>query len=328
MYDMVKNMHKHFRIGYDGPPRKIDKAEFEFRLKAFREEINEYIEAYEADDLEGQFDALLDLIVFALGACAKHGFPVEQGMHRVMMANMEKEVVKTKDESKRGHAYDLKKPPGWRAPYLNDLLKSSTGPKGLIILDGPDGCGKTTLAEYFVEHHGAHYIHSTWSEDLETRMGEYMERTALVAAEISKNQLVVMDRHWLSELVYADVYRGGSTRGAMHIDMHVLLTGVNRGALVCCLPKNLRASMQHFASLKDSRTEMYTDISEVLLAYEALWEGSEDKYKFKGGREYINALFNENNGLKSIPGVMRFDWMQDGNDLKSYAQSVINEVNQ
>ena len=295
-------------------------------MNAFHEEIEEYKAAAVVGDLEGQMDALIDLLVFTLGACEKHGFNnIEEAFERVMTANMSKQVVTCAEESKRGHKFDLKKPEGWRAPYLWDLIEDQPY-KGLVILEGPDGCGKTTLAEFLRDNYGAHIIHSTWSKTLEPRMLNYMEETLDQALEIAKNQLVVLDRHWLSELVYADVYRGGSSLQDYHqkahdaLKFHDVFTNV-----VYCLPHDLELARLHFDKMKAEREEMYTDITEVIQAYAALWEGS-DLYAFKTQSQYIKRL-NFTGGLKHASHInmrfRRYDWTTDGKNMEVFTNSNI-----
>jgi len=81
---------------------------------------------------------------------------------------------------------------------------------GIIILDGPDATGKTTLQEFFVKKYDAIPIHLTWNKELALRMFDYQTEEMLRAVELSTNHLVVVDRHWISEKIYANVLRGGS----------------------------------------------------------------------------------------------------------------------
>lgn len=82
--------------------------------------------------------------------------------------------------------------------------------KGIIILDGPDACGKTTLQNYIVENYGAIPMHLTWNKDLAPHMFEYQTDEMYKAIQLSQDNLVVVDRHWISELIYAKVFRNGS----------------------------------------------------------------------------------------------------------------------
>lgn len=82
--------------------------------------------------------------------------------------------------------------------------------RGIFILDGPDACGKTTLQQSFVAQYGAIPIHLTWNKELAPRMFEYQVEEMQKAIALSKDNLVIVDRHWISEVLYAKVFRGGS----------------------------------------------------------------------------------------------------------------------
>jgi len=69
------------------------------------------------------FDALIDLVYFALGTAYMHGFPFKTGWDRVHAANMKKRRALSSSESKRGTTYDVVKPLGWQPPVLDDLLE-------------------------------------------------------------------------------------------------------------------------------------------------------------------------------------------------------------
>jgi len=323
MFDLIRLMHQRFGFAYEGEPRVLPDDEFEFRMKAFQEEIDEYKEARSNGDLEGQLDALLDLTVFVMGAAEQHGFEYNQGMIRVMSANMQKQVVASAEESKRGHKFDLKKPPEWREPYLTDLINPPNFYRGVILLEGPDATGKTTLANYLVDNHNALYIHSTWSEDLETRMTQYLEHSLQIAGSVSRRQLVVLDRNWLSELVYTDVFRKDVGRAEWHMRMHTLFISALQGLCIYCLPSNPKQYMDHFADMVEDpdRKEMYSNMADVYNAYLALWEGLEFDYTFKGSREYIGKIF-ENGGLNQSPHFIRYDFNNEGQDLKSFFESL------
>lgn len=314
MERLIKLMYTKFGFAYEGPARALPTPDFEFRIKAFNEEIAEYELAVAENDLEGQFDALLDLLVFNLGAMEQHGFPVREGFERVMAANLNKEVVKNTDESKRGFKLDLKKPEGWRAPYLDDLIKLSKN-KGIIILDGPDACGKTYLADYLVKHYNAHYMHSTWSPELEKNMANYLDFSACMGSLIAKNQLVILDRHWLSDLVYADVFRGGSDRGKYYEHAWEFLAPAV--TTVICLPSNMKNVVDNFDDMKDSRTEMYEDMFNVAKAYDALWRGEQDEYIFKNS-SHVQNVMDMPGGLGSLDNFIRYDWTKDGKDIQNF----------
>lgn len=141
--------------------------------------------------------------------------------------------------------------------------------KGLIILDGPDGTGKTTLARALVARHGAAYLHLTYRWP--TRMHLY--HLAAILHALSKDRPVVLDRWWPSELLYAAEYRGGSPwpQAGRLLDRLAL----RHGALyVLCLPTTLGVYEKQYQQLKAKRAEMYESTVGVAARYLNLYDGN------------------------------------------------------
>lgn len=116
-YQLVKEQHNHFGILYQGQPRHLEPEEKIFYHTALTEEVNEYIEAR---TLEDEFDAILDILVFAYGAMLRQGFS-PLGIEEVVRANMQKELGPLTDK-RAGFKLDLRKPEGWKAPNLKAYL--------------------------------------------------------------------------------------------------------------------------------------------------------------------------------------------------------------
>lgn len=98
-----------------------------FRLKFLQEELDELEEALGDGDRVKAFDALLDLAYVAYGTALFLGVDPAQwhaGMHAVHSCNMAKIRVAKAEDSKRGSAYDVKKPDGWVGPEarLEEIL--------------------------------------------------------------------------------------------------------------------------------------------------------------------------------------------------------------
>lgn len=118
MLKLIGKMHSHFGITSDKVA--FSESEKTFRVCCLTEEIEEYKEAEtKADEL----DALVDLVVFALGTAERQGMlgVFEEAFERVMAANMAKHVGPNKKRD--SFAIDLVKPEGWAAPDLTDLVK-------------------------------------------------------------------------------------------------------------------------------------------------------------------------------------------------------------
>ena len=80
----------------------------------------------------------------------------------------------------------------------------------LTIFEGPDGAGKTTAAVAFAEATGAVYQHFGPLKNIRQTMPRLMVEAMLPA--LLGHQDVVLDRCWLSDRPYGEVYRGGLDR--------------------------------------------------------------------------------------------------------------------
>jgi predicted HAD superfamily Cof-like phosphohydrolase len=124
MYNDIKRFHERFELNYDGPPRELDGRTAAFRIKFMQEELDEYTHSCETRDLEGQFDALIDLVYVVLGTAYLQGFPFDEGWGEVQNCNMMKVRAGPNGEgSKRGSPLDVIKPAGWVGPDLKPSLR-------------------------------------------------------------------------------------------------------------------------------------------------------------------------------------------------------------
>jgi len=79
----------------------------------------------------------------------------------------------------------------------------------LIIVEGADCTGKSTLAKFIARELRAAYFHAVGKKNLHQGMTEYhvnMVENALVCLDVS-DMNVVFDRHWPSEVVYGQILR-------------------------------------------------------------------------------------------------------------------------
>jgi len=121
MLKQIKKMHEKFNITCE--KIEFSHKEKEFRICAMQEELNEYIDAEKKED---ELDALIDLIVFALGTAERQGFLniFEKAFNRVMKANMMKNIGTNK--KRNSFQLDLVKPKNWKAPILTDLIENKS----------------------------------------------------------------------------------------------------------------------------------------------------------------------------------------------------------
>lgn len=89
-------------------------------IGCLQEEIQEFQDAVDNEDMVGMADALVDLIYFAYGFGYQMGFPMDDIWDVVHAANM----TKVRGLTKRGVEGDAAKPEGWRDPkeIIKELL--------------------------------------------------------------------------------------------------------------------------------------------------------------------------------------------------------------
>jgi len=131
LLNIVKTMHTKFGLANNDGPTFLTAEEKAFRITALREEIDEY---EQSTTLVDEYDALIDLMVFATGTLERQGLPLQDGFEAVMKCNMQKELAGSSENSKRGFKRDLVKPANWKGPeadLFNIILKLAETPKEL-----------------------------------------------------------------------------------------------------------------------------------------------------------------------------------------------------
>ncbi len=127
----IAEFHTKFEIPRPQHPELLPVEDMGFRVSFLFEEMQELVDAFEEDNLEEQFDALIDLVYVALGTAWMLGVPFGEGWARVHQANMKKERATSEYDgrSKRMHKLDVVKPEGWVKPDLSDLVTPLEIPK-------------------------------------------------------------------------------------------------------------------------------------------------------------------------------------------------------
>jgi len=133
MHEDTKDLNnKLFMVGL---PIGYDHERMRDRIKFLDEELGELKAAHhmagvfsDRDDNPlnehaDMLDALVDIVVVAMGTACQCGWDFETAWNRVQEANMLKTAVNNEAVGERDMEYDLQKPEGWCSPVLQDCVK-------------------------------------------------------------------------------------------------------------------------------------------------------------------------------------------------------------
>jgi len=148
----------------------------------------------------------------------------------------------------------------------------------LIILEGPDCSGKSTLAIELCHYLKAHYIHSSYTPGMNVM--EYHTNRVDEALEYLQDGPVVIDRLYPSEMVYGRFFRGNiydepSTDehpwGTKYLKHHNRLEAAN-AVHIYCIPSKLTEAIERYATNID-KDHPYTisEWEEIYMLYNLLY---------------------------------------------------------
>lgn len=116
----------------------------------------------------------------------------------------------------------------------------------IVLLEGPDGGGKTRLAEYLHDTLGFDVVH----HGAETGVSEHA--VELYHMSMTAVEDVVLDRCWISDLIYHEYRDGGCN---ISDDQRAFLEGVAReggAVLVYCVPP-LNDCVSHWRATREEQ---------------------------------------------------------------------------
>lgn len=138
--------------------------------------------------------------------------------------------------------------------------------KGIVILDGPDASGKTTLANKLIQlnNNRGIILHATYR--FKDKIPTYHAALLRKAYKLSKKDLVIIDRLHVSEYIYAKVFRNG-TKWPWQLKAFNQICKSLCIPIVICIPSSVERGVQWFENTKNERYEMFDDMQQIIKEY-------------------------------------------------------------
>jgi hypothetical protein len=133
----------------------------------------------------------------------------------------------------------------------------------VIILEGPDGAGKTTLADMLVSYYGFARWHTNKPKPEEYVFKTY---TDLLVKALDHDQPVVFDRLHLGETIYGPVMRGIDLLGPLGMRLINRIITARDVKFIVCLPDKGRFR-RTFDSRGDDYVQQYEKASTIYDMY-------------------------------------------------------------
>lgn len=111
----------------------------------------------------------------------------------------------------------------------------------IIIVEGPDGAGKTTRINQLLESHpGSSYQHFS-NPKTPQEADDYWQVYAKAIKDTDPNKVAIFDRSWYSDRVYGPIFRERMEMLDLHVEMLEALVYKHGGGFViyCTAPTKL-----------------------------------------------------------------------------------------
>lgn len=195
----------------------------------------------------------------------------------------------------------------------------------IILLEGPDASGKSTLARYFLDIYKGNYTHSTEPKNEEEHPVAHHLASLNFAREWKKfhyDYPTILDRNYLSLIIYSNIFLNDEFISKVEDDINTYSKTFQfyiDKTIICLPPKDLY--LKRFEEIKSERAEMYDKMGDCYDAYNDLWEGNPNFNK-----KITNSLYKKiisDGGLKAYKGFYKYDYTIDGIDIEKFVNSII-----
>jgi thymidylate kinase len=186
--------------------------------------------------------------------------------------------------------------------------------KGIVVLEGADSSGKTTLAKAIIgKDAAAVYMHGLpwvgWVEEAHAAM------LKAAAKHVADGRLVVIDRHWVSEYVYGPIFRGRIAYGDwVTQEFDRLIRG--SGLYVLCVPSDAAKHEARFQRERPEKKDLFDTMTKVADVYRRLAAGD----MLHEGQNYLDRYIRH--GDFTLSGCLTYDLDRHGADVPAFVAKI------
>lgn len=147
--------------------------------------------------------------------------------------------------------------------FENFDFANRQGKQQIIIVEGPDGSGKSSICNFLNKYYLYPAYHLTWFEDAEKMERQFERVFQLIHSLICHPEVrgLIFDRFTLSNELYTKVFENGTI--CKYVDkIQDLMVAMNleyRYLSINCLVEDKEVWMKNFEKLANTRDELFKD---------------------------------------------------------------------
>ena len=168
-------------------------------------------------------------------------------------------------------------------------------PGKIIIIEGPDECGKSTLGRALAKRYNCVYWRLTASDKLNHAMKDYQINCMdNIRDNIEIGNSIVIDRFWPSDDVYGHVFRNGPS-----FDHMPLIQELNDLGAVYIMAYSVNAIERHSANKDPDHPYEDEDFNKVITGYKILRDWMDTQGDFVEEPYCIDHVINSEIAFKA-----------------------------
>ena len=139
----------------------------------------------------------------------------------------------------------------------------------IIVLEGADAGGKSTLGYEIVKLTGARYVHMTYR--FKNSMWLYQRAALQLCLRLAETQPVVLDRWWPSDVIYGTFFRDGPGVPKLSYRLHDRVAQTYGLTYVYCCPSDRAKQAERHGLRAGEGGEMYDTLGRLPEMYREMW---------------------------------------------------------